>query len=184
MRIPPTFTVFCGPMMSSKTTRLIGAVDRFRYQSQRVLAFKPKMDRRYAKEEITTHNGGKLEALIVSTGDEILRHVDVYEPDVVAVDEAFMIDGSADALIQIYRRGVSVVVSSIEMSANCNSFPEIEKILPWATNVEKCTAVCVVCGEDAPYTQTKVNDIAEITVGGSELYEPRCWSHHASAREA
>jgi thymidine kinase len=142
------------------------------------------MDRRYAKEEITTHNGGKLEALIVSTGDEILRHVDVYEPDVVAVDEAFMIDGSADALIQIYRRGVSVVVSSIEMSANCNSFPEIEKILPWATNVEKCTAVCVVCGEDAPYTQKKVNDIAEITVGGSELYEPRCWSHHASAREA
>jgi len=184
MRIPPTFTVFCGPMMSSKTTRLIGAVDRFRYQSQRVLAFKPKMDRRYAKEEITTHNGGKLEALIVSTGDEILRHVDVYEPDVVAVDEAFMIDGSADALIQIYRRGVSVVVSSIEMSANCNSFPEIEKILPWATNVETCTAVCVVCGEDAPYTQKKVNDIAEITVGGSELYEPRCWSHHASAREA
>jgi len=142
------------------------------------------MDRRYAKEEITTHNGGKLEALIVSTGDEILRHVDVYEPDVVAVDEAFMIDGSADALIQIYRRGVSVVVSSIEMSANCNSFPEIEKILPWATKIEKCTAVCVVCGEDAPYTQKKVNDIAEITVGGSELYEPRCWSHHATAREA
>jgi len=142
------------------------------------------MDRRYAKEEITTHNGGKLEALIVSTGDEILRHVDVYEPDVVAVDEAFMIDGSADALIQISRRGVSVVVSSIEMSASCNSFPEIEKILPWATKVEKCTAVCVVCGEDAPYTQKKINDIAEITVGGSELYEPRCWSHHATAREA
>jgi thymidine kinase len=142
------------------------------------------MDRRYAKEEITTHNGGKLEALIVSTGDEILRHTELYEPDVIAVDEAFMIDGSADALIKIYRRGISVVVSSIEMSANCNSFPEIEKILPWATKIEKCTAVCVVCGEDAPYTQKKVNDIAEITVGGSELYEPRCWSHHASAREA
>jgi thymidine kinase len=142
------------------------------------------MDRRYAKEEITTHNGGKLEALIVSAGDEILRHTDLYEPDVVAVDEAFMIDGSADALIQIYRRGVSVVVSSIEMSASCNVFSEIEKILPWATKIEKCTAVCVVCGEDAPYTQKKVNDIAEITVGGSELYEPRCWSHHATAREA
>jgi thymidine kinase len=180
----PTFTVFCGPMMSSKTTRLIGAVDRFRYQNKRVLAFKPKMDRRYAKEEISTHNGARLEALTVNTGNEILRHVDVYEPDVVAVDEAFMIDGSADALIQIYRSGISVVVSSIEMSANCNPFPEIEKMLPWATKVEKCTAVCVICGEDAPYTQKKVDDIAEITVGGSELYEPRCWSHHATARDA
>lgn len=184
MRIPPTFTIFCGPMMSSKTTRLIGAVDRFRYQNQKVLAFKPRMDRRYAKDEISTHNGGKLEAHVVSDGDEILRHVDLYQPDVVAVDEAFMIDGSADALIKIYRQGVSVVVSSIEMSANCNSFSEIEKMLPWATKIDKCTAVCVVCGEDAPYTQKKVNDIAEITVGGAELYEPRCWSHHATVREA
>lgn len=184
MKIPPSFTIFCGPMMSSKTTRLIGAVDRFRYQNQRVLAFKPKMDKRYTNDEISTHNGGKLEALNVSSGDEILRSVDLYEPDVVAVDEAFMIDGAADALIQIYRRGVSVVVSSIEMSASCKVFPEIEQILPWATKVEKCTAVCVVCGEDAPYTQRKVNDLAEITVGGAELYEPRCWSHHATAREA
>ena len=70
------------------------------------------------------------------------------------------------------------------MSANCNSFSEIEKMLPWATKIDKCTAVCVVCGEDAPYTQKKVNDIAEITVGGAELYEPRCWSHHATVREA
>jgi thymidine kinase len=171
-------------MMSSKTTRLIGAVDRFRYQNQRVMAFKPRMDRRYAADEINTHNGGKLEAVIVGTGDEILRHVDLYQPDVVAVDEAFMIDGSADALIRIYRQGVSVVVSSIEMSASCNVFPEIEKMLPWATKIEKCTAVCVVCGEDAPYTHRKVSDLAEITVGGSELYEPRCWSHHATAREA
>jgi thymidine kinase len=184
MKIPPTFTVFCGPMMSSKTTRLIGAVDRFRYQNQRVLAFKPKMDKRYTNDEISTHSGGKLEAFNVGTGDEILRNVDLYEPDVVAVDEAFMIDGAADALIQIYRRGVSVVVSSIEMSASCKVFPEIEQILPWATKIEKCTAVCVVCGEDAPYTHRKVSDLAEITVGGAELYEPRCWSHHASAREA
>ena len=79
---------------------------------------------------------------------------------------------------------MSVVVSSIEMSASCKVFPEIEQILPWATKIEKCTAVCVVCGEDAPYTHRKVSDLAEITVGGAELYEPRCWSHHASAREA
>jgi thymidine kinase len=171
-------------MMGSKTTRLIGAVDRFRYRNQKVLAFKPRMDRRYTDSEISTHNGGKINAVVVSTGDEIIQNVDLIEPDVVAVDEAFMIDGSADALIRIFRRGISVVVSSIEMSANCNVFPEIEKMLPWATTIEKCTAVCVICGEDAHYTQKKISDLTEIAIGGAELYEPRCWQHHSAVREA
>ena len=55
----------------------------------------------------------------------------------------------------------------------------MEKMLPWATRIEKCAAVCLVCGEDAFYTQKKIADLAEIAVGGSELYEPRCWHHHS-----
>lgn len=169
--------------MSSKTTRLLAAIDRFRYQNLNVVAFKPKLDRRYTPEEISTHNGGKMNALSVSSGDELLRHAELVSPDVVAVDEAFMIDGSAEALITLFRRGVTVVVSSIEMSATCNVFHEIEKMLPWATRIEKCAAVCLVCGEDAYYTQRKVADLAEIAVGGSELYEPRCWHHHNTVRD-
>jgi len=175
----PTFTIFCGPMMSSKTTRLLAAIDRFRFQNLKVVAFKPKLDRRYTPEEISTHNGGKISAVLVSSGDEILRHAELTNPDVVAVDEAFMIDGSADAVIQLFRQGVTIVVSSIEMSATCNVFTEMEKMLPWATRIEKCAAVCLICGEDAFYTQKKIADLAEIAVGGSELYEPRCWHHHS-----
>ena len=178
MSTRPSFTIFCGPMMSSKTTKLLAAIDRFRYQNLRVLAFKPRLDRRYTPDEISTHNGGRIQATLVSSGDEILRHVGFSDPDVIAVDEAFMIDGSADALIQLYRQGKTVVVSSIEMSATCNVFTEVEKMLPWATKIEKCAAVCLICSEDAYYTQKKVSDIAEITVGGAELYEPRCWHHH------
>jgi len=165
--------------MSSKTTRLLAAIDRFRYQNLNVISFKPKLDRRYTPDEISTHNGGKINAVVVSSGDEILRHCDLSQPDVVAVDEAFMIDGCADALIALFRSGVTIVVSSIEMSSSCNVFYEVEKILPWATKIEKCSAVCLVCGEDAFYTHRKVEDMTEIAVGGAELYEPRCWHHHS-----
>jgi len=182
MSARPTFTIFCGPMMSSKTTRLLAAIDRFRYQNLRVIAFKPKLDRRYTPEEISTHSGGKMAAILVSSGDEILRNSSLLNPDVVAVDEAFMIDGSADAVVQLFRQGVTIVVSSIEMSATCNIFPEMEKMIPWATRVEKCAAVCLVCGEDAYYTQKKVADLAEIAIGGAELYEPRCWHHHGTVK--
>jgi thymidine kinase len=176
----PAFYVFTGPMMGSKTTRLIALVDRFRYKGLKILAFKPRMDDRYETSEICTHNGGKIPAINVSSGKDILRVVTNQDqrPDVIAVDEAFMIDGVSDALISLYRSGFTVVVASIEMSASCNAFDEIKEILPWATHIEKCSAVCTTCGSDAYFTTRKVENLGEIAVGGSELYEPRCWNHH------
>jgi len=64
------------------------------------------------------------------------------------------------------------------MSSAGKPFSEIEKMLVWATQVEKCTAVCTACGRDAHYTHKKQIGGEEIEVGGSELYEPRCYSHH------
>lgn len=176
----PKFIIFCGPMMSSKTTRLLAAIDRFKYQNKKVVAFKPKIDSRYTTNEICTHSGGRLEAFVVSNGSDVFKHVIENDPDIIAVDEAFMIDGVADVLIDFFRRGKTIIVSSIELSSSCNVFSEIEKMLPWATDIQKCTAVCVMCENDAPYTHRKIENINEIVVGGSEIYEPRCWQHHSN----
>jgi thymidine kinase len=183
--INPAFYVFTGPMMGSKTTRLIALVDRFSHKGLKVLAFKPRLDNRYSQGEICTHNGGKIPAFNVSSGDAILEIVTAQDarPDVIAVDEAFMIDGSGEALISLYRSGFTVVVASIEMSSSCNVFPEIKDILPWATHVEKCSAVCTACGSDAYFTARKVAELEEIAIGGSELYEPRCWVHHSHVQD-
>ena len=75
IKVTPAFYVFTGPMMGSKTTRLIALVDRFRYKGMKVLAFKPRLDDRYIQSEICTHNGGKIPAVNVSAGDEILEVV-------------------------------------------------------------------------------------------------------------
>ena len=176
----PEFIIFTGPMFGSKTTRLMAVVDRFKYQNRKVLAFKPMMDDRYNQADIVTHNGGKIAASTVQDAAEIFMHLaesdDNY--DVVAVDEAFMISGIADVLIWLYQRGITVVVSSLDMSATCKPFEELQKMLPWATQIEKCPAVCPVCSRDAYYTYKKNDDGIEIAVGGAELYEPRCFDHH------
>jgi|TARA_R110000851_G_scaffold31907_7_gene86058 thymidine kinase len=176
----PEFIIFTGPMFGSKTTRLMAVVDRFKYQNRKVLAFKPMMDDRYNQADIVTHNGGKITASTVQDAAEIFMHLaesdDNY--DVVAVDEAFMISGIADVLIWLYQRGITVVVSSLDMSATCKPFEELQKMLPWATQIEKCPAVCPVCSRDAYYTYKKNDDGVEIAVGGAELYEPRCFDHH------
>ena len=166
-------------MFGSKTTRLLATVDRFRYQNRKIIAFKPCIDERYSKSEICTHNGGKIEAQSVKTGQDILDvTLSGEKTDVIAVDEAFMIPGSARALLDLFRRGYTIVVSSLQLSATGNVFEEIRDMMPWATKIEICPAVCTVTGYDAFYTHKKFSNMKEITVGGSDLYEPRCWFHH------
>jgi len=171
----PSLTVFTGPMFGSKTTRMLSVLERCSYQNKSVIAFKPRMDDRYDSSHIVTHAGLKFKAYNVSSGREIEEMSQDY--DVIGVDEAFMIDGCAESLIHLFREGKTIVVSSIQISASGNVFAEVASILPWATKIEVCPAVCVKTGCDAYYTVRKSEGSSEIEVGGSEMYEPRAWSH-------
>jgi len=178
----PTFTVFSGPMFGTKTSKLLLELERFKYQRKRVMLFKPAIDDRYSGTAVITHSGWSHEAIIVKEGPDVLEALSNAEfpPDVVAVDEAFMIPGIADVLVWLYRTGISIVVSTLDLSYSCKPFREVEKMLPWASCVKKCPAVCTECGRDAFYTHKKQvsADAGEIEVGGTELYEPRCHFHH------
>ncbi len=177
----PEFIIFTGPMFGSKTTQLMAVVDRFRRQGRNVAAFKPMMDERYSTASIATHSGGKIPAISVSTGieiEKIIHDKNLGEIDVIAVDEAFMIDGISQSLIGLFRKGITVVVSSLQLSASGNVFDEIMFMMPWATKIHVCPAVCPVSGLDAYYTHRKFDSMEEIVVGGSELYEPRSWFNH------
>lgn len=172
------FVLFVGSMFSGKSSSLITAVERHQIRGSKVACFKPVIDGRYSKNSIVTHAGGKLDAISVSSGTDITRIVEKSCPDIIAVDEAFMIDGVADALIELFMKGYTVYVSSIELSANLKAFTEIEKMMPYATRIEKCVAVCVKCGDDARITHRKIPSLEEISIGGSDTYEPMCWSCH------
>lgn len=174
------FSMFVGPMFGSKTSSMLLRLERYKHQHKTIVAFKPTEDVRYSQSDITTHGGWSYPAISVSTGVDIIEHLAGLEkqPDVIAVDEAFMIHGAAEVLVWLYRNGINIVVASIDMSSQGKPFAEIEKMLPWATEIVKCSAVCTVCGEDAYYTYKKQTTEVEIQVGGSELYEPRCACCH------
>lgn len=180
----PQFIIFTGAMFSSKTTLLLSALERYKYQGKHVLVLKPQIDTRYACGEIVSHSGWSHPATLVETGQDVLDKIVKSDEivDVVAVDEAFMLPGIADALIWLFRHGVTIIVSTLDISATGQVFDEVQMMLPWATQVTKCTAVCTICGGDAPYTHRKAAG-DEITVGGTELYEPRCFSHHIAVNE-
>jgi len=185
------FILYTGPMFSSKTTRLLMEADTRQYRKQKIISFKSRLDDRYSDVgEIVTHNFNKLPAYLVSTGSEIVEILSKNpEADVVLIDELFMIQESADVCIELFKKGYTVIASSIDLSFQGVPFAEVQKIMPYCTRIEKCTAVCPVCGEDARYTHKKPNikfveefesdeRIDPIEVGGSELYEPRCQLHY------
>lgn len=137
---------------------------------------------RYDDTHIITHMGWKYEARVVKDHRDMLKILsdDPENYNVVAVDEQFMIKGSGDALIWLFQRGFTIVVSTLDLSYSATPFEEVQKILPYATRIVKCSSVCVVCGRDAHYTHRKVQNDDEISVGGSESYEPRCFRHHVA----
>ena len=171
----PEFVIFAGPMFGGKTSRMLAALDRAKYQSKNIKAFKPKMDHRYAEQKIVTHGGHSWQAICVSECSEIHEHVS--NADVIAVDEAFMIDGVASALIELYKAGKTIFVSTIQLSASGLTFTEVQAMFPWATRIEICPAVCSLCESDAFYTVAKIEGLSHIEVGGAETYEPRCHKH-------
>ncbi len=175
------FVMFVGPMFGGKTTKLLSAVDRYKYQGRRILAFKPKVDERYSAEEIVTHWGHKVHATRVEDGRGIKRKVIRFTqkgPCVIAVDEAFMIPGCGDVLVELFKKGNTVLVSSLQLSSDFTPYKEMQAMMPFATKVEVCPAVCSTCGSDAHYTK-KIGGRSDhgIEVGGSEMYQPKCLIH-------
>jgi len=183
------FVLYTGPMFSSKTTRLLSRIDRCKYQKKTVVSFKPKKDNRYTiDDQIVTHNDLHMQCHTVENGKAMLEAVasSISTVDSVAIDEIFMIPGASEASIELFKKGYDVYVSSIELSFSGQPFEEVLKIMPYCTQIVKCSAVCAICQKDARYTYKKVdNEISapdEIQVGGEEIYEPRCQIHHRYMR--
>jgi thymidine kinase len=109
----PEFIIYTGPMFSGKSSSLLSKLEKYKYQRKKIVVFKPSMDDRYSAADVVTHSGWKTSAVCVKTGADVLEHLTNLSdnPQVIAVDEAFMIPGIAEALIWLYQNGFSIVVS-------------------------------------------------------------------------
>tara|TARA_A100001037_G_C15061571_1_gene595036 strand:- start:371 stop:931 length:561 start_codon:yes stop_codon:yes gene_type:complete len=178
------FILFVGPMFGGKTTKLLSAIDRYRYQGRDIHVFKPIVDERYSKEEVVTHWGAKVPATRITSpinsthpAFEQFYHVK-NDPCVLAVDEAFMLEGIGKVLVQLFEIGHTILVSSLQLSSDFTPYKEIQTMMPYATKIQVCPAVCSTCGSDAYYTK-KVGGRSDhaIEVGGPEMYQPKCLQH-------
>lgn len=165
--------VVCGSMFSGKTEELIRRLRRAVIARQRVEIFKPKIDTRYSRSEIVSHDKQKIKSHIIKNPQEILTIA--LEAQVVGIDEAQFFDDSLVKVCQtLANMGKRVIVAGLDQDYRGRPFGPIPQLLAISEYIDKTHAICVICGNPANYTYRKTTDKDTVVVGASDIYEARC----------
>ena len=162
--------VICGSMFSGKTEELIRRLRRAEMAGQQVEIFKPKLDTRYADEEVVSHNQNKIKSTPVETPDEILLLGS--NCDVVGIDEAQFFDESiVEIANQLANNGVRVVIAGLDMDYMGRPFGPMPNLMATAEYVTKVHAICKRTGNLANYSMRTSGSDDLVQLGETDSYE-------------
>ena len=182
---PGAIEVVCGSMFSGKTEELIRRIKRAQIARQRVQVFKPRIDNRYAAEQVASHRrppspGHRRWPTRPRSGPPLDP-----QATVVAIDEVQFFDWKVvDLCRELADRGVRVIVAGLDVDFRAEPFGPMPMLMAEAEQVSKLQAICVVCGNAASRTQRLIDGAPAsyndpvIMVGASEVYEARCRHCH------
>jgi len=146
--------VICGSMFSGKTEELIRRLKRAEIAKMKLAIYKPKIDNRYSKEHIVSHNQLKMHSVLIDSASEILKLAK--DAEVVGIDEAQFFD---DDLISVCQTLASqkkrVIVAGLDTDYLGKPFGPMPKIMCEAEYLDKFRAICVQCGNPASYSQRR-----------------------------
>lgn len=169
--------IIVGCMFSGKTEELIKQVRRAQIAKQKIQTFKPKIDARYSKDDVASHDQNKVLSQPVTEAMELYRLV---EPatSVVAIDEGqFFSDELIEVATLLANEGKRVIIAGLDTDWRGRPFGPIPHLMAIAEVVRKQHAICRVCGAPATRTQRMVFAQDDILVGSTEAYEARCRQH-------
>ena len=165
--------VICGSMFSGKTEELIRRVKRAKIARQQVRIFKPKMETRYDKVKVVSHDDNYIDSFPVDTASEILNWIEGV--DVVGIDEAQFFDyGLPDVCNELANRNKRVVIAGLDMDYLAKPFGVMPELMAMAEYVTKVHAICMQCGSIAQYSYRFSKNGGQVQLGEKDQYEPRC----------
>lgn len=165
-------------MFSGKTEELIRRIKRAQIARLKVQVFKPRIDDRYAKEQVMSHSAQKCEATPIDHPEEILNLLED-NTRIVGIDEAQFFAPSVVEIVQrLANRGLRVIVAGLDMDYRGVPFGPMPDLMATAEMVTKMSAICTHCGQPASRTkrlQVKETEGADqVLVGAQDFYEARC----------
>jgi thymidine kinase len=166
--------VIAGSMFSGKSEELIRRLRRARIARQKVQVFKPRIDIRYAQDQIVSHSEMRHQSSAVETAAELLSRVE-NSTEVVGIDEGqFFDNGLVDVANELAQRGVRVIIAGLDQDYTGKPFEPMPQLLAIAEYITKTHAICVRCGQTANYSQRTFESDERVAVGAGGMYEARC----------
>ncbi len=163
--------VICGSMFSGKTEELIRRLKRAQFAKQKVEIFKPKVDTRYAEEDVVSHDQNTIRCTPVENSSNLLILGDGV--DVIGLDEAqFFDEGIIEVCNELANRGSRVIIAGLDMDFKGKPFGPMPGLMATAEYVTKVHAVCVKTGNLAHYSHRKTLDEKVLLLGEKNEYEP------------
>jgi thymidine kinase len=165
--------VVCGSMFSGKTEELIRRVKRAKIANLKIRIFKPKMETRYDKVKVVSHDDNYLDSFPVDNAEEILRWIDDIE--VIGIDEAQFFDQGLPAVVdKLANMGKRVIIAGLDMDYLGKPFGVMPDLIAMAEYVTKVHAICMHCGDVAQYSYRFTKSGGQVQLGERDKYEPRC----------
>lgn len=165
--------VICGSMFSGKTEELLRRLKRAEFAKMKTIVFKPKVDSRYNKKNVVSHNKNKIQSIPIEKAKDILEHIDIAQ--IIAIDEAqFLNDDLVDVCTKLANKGKRIIIAGLDMDFLGQPFGVIPKLLAIAEKITKVQAICIDCGDNASYSFRKTNEKKLIKLGEQNEYKPLC----------
>jgi thymidine kinase len=182
---PGRIEVVAGPMFAGKTEELLRRVRRAVIGGRSVRVFTHALDTRQGSGVVASHAGHEHPSHQVASAGEIADLVPE-GTDLVAIDEAHFFGAElVPAVEALAGRGVVVIVAGLDVTFAGRPFEPLPSLMAVAERVDKLTAICTLCGEEAVFHQrieavsAGDTDLVAEHVGGAEKYEARCRRHFA-----
>eukprot|EP00741_Cyanophora_paradoxa_P016190 tig00000042_g15630.t1 len=168
-----------GPMFSGKSTELLRRLRRYGIARKRTMLIKYKKDTRYEADataaHVITHDLVKIQARPCDILDEI-DDDDLEDFDCIGIDEGQFFPDVAAFCERMANRGKIVIVAALDGTFQRKPFGRIMELIPLVESVTKLSAVCMMCGKDAAFTQRRGHETEVELIGGADKYVAVCRS--------
>lgn len=173
--------IVIGPMFSGKSSYAMSYIRRQRAIGRKVFVLKPSIDVRYSNEDVLiTHDRENIPCKVWDINLPLSPIPDAINADCIVIEESQFFKGLKSFVVYMLRSyNRNILLVGLDGDARQNPFGEVLECIPYAKNVIKLTAFCVICADEtlAVCTKKKNDNGSQIDVGGSEMYMPVCMKH-------
>lgn len=170
-----------GCMFSGKSTEMIKRIRKYKLLEKQMLIVTHSSDMRYGTSAIISHD--KIQEPAVSTQclHELFLY-DVYEKAThIFIEEAQFFDDLFDFVkYAVEKDNKHIFVTGLDGNYKKEPFRQIVDLIPFADEVTKLSALCVLCkdGTKASFSKRITRSTEILLVGGSDSYISVCRKHH------